>query len=137
MQLKNFSLTFRGIYVLSYCFLKKKKKSNIPQVSSNQGTLTCQISPSNYITTNNQGRGRGRKKKERKKWNKKKGKRSVLKYKFSREQRRLVAKLRVGLSRQTAMALLPLSLKHLLKLVVVVVVVVSCTLQQAGSQKQI
>lgn len=34
MQLKNFSLTFRGIYVLSYCFLKKKK-SNIPQVSSN------------------------------------------------------------------------------------------------------
>lgn len=35
MQLKNFSLTFRGIYVLSYCFLKKKKKSNIPQVSSN------------------------------------------------------------------------------------------------------
>lgn len=92
MQLKNFSLTFRGIYVLSYCFLKKKKKSNIPQVSSNQGTLTCQISPSNYITTNNQGRGRGRKKKERKKWNKKKGKRSVLKYKFSREQRREITR---------------------------------------------
>lgn len=89
MQLKNFSLTFLHFILL---FSKKKKKSNIPQVSSNQGTLTCQISPSNYITTNNQGRGRGRKKKERKKWNKKKGKRSVLKYKFSREQRREITR---------------------------------------------